>query len=508
MNLIKQKKFYQNLFVVGILLLPILEIYRSFLGDRIHFFGFAAEELCLMLWSAVLFVAGICFSFSEKRRSLLWCIGAYLVVFGLYTVAHSLNVSHFNASLMPHSAPDFFREAYYLLRMYFCPLSLILSAVMLRLPEENILFAAKGAALILSLCIIIPDLLGVSFASYRDGNVMVDGSFFQWFTLPDNAPFEGYTAKGFFSAANDIGAALFGLSAFVSYGALKKASWQNLSLLFATGLACVMVGTKIGSFGFFLSLGAMLTAALLKAIICKEGKKALFPVLKCAAVFLVLIPLLLLSPGYRLQNRRDWEKESADRPTESLSEIDGLHSDFLSEQDTARLKEYVEEHHWDHFIDPWFLELYPVENDPDFWQDIIKRDNHLNSDSRRFKLEMIHRICQQNANPADALVGIGFTSGIPYAEKDFANQYYLFGGMGLFVLIAPFFVLLAVGGVFFIRSLLKKKDLLRLAAPCLALFSFLVTAWFAGHVFDTLFTTYFLTFSSAGLLGVLCHDDK
>ena len=254
MNFIKQKNFYHNLFVIGILLLPLIEIYRSFLGDTVQLFGIAIEEILLMLWTAALFCAGALFSFAEKRYRLLWLVGAYVVIFFLYTAAHSFNVSRFNADLVNGAAPNLFREAYYTVRMYFCPISLIFSAVMLRLPAKKLLFAAKWAAAIIALGVIIPDLLGVSFASYRDGNVAVDGSFFTWFSLPDNAPFEGYTAKGFFSAANDIGAVLFGLSAFVSYCALKKCSVGNLLLLFGVGVASVMVGTKIGAFGFFLSL--------------------------------------------------------------------------------------------------------------------------------------------------------------------------------------------------------------------------------------------------------------
>jgi hypothetical protein len=266
-----------------------------------------------------------------------------------------------------------------------------------------------------------------------------------------------------------------------------------------------MVGTKIGSFGFFLSLGAMLAAFLLYAILYKQGKSAYLSIALCSLVFALLIPLFLISPGYRLQNRRQEESQTADRPTEDIAEIEGIPSNIISEEDAHILKEYAEEHYWDHFIDPWFLDIYPVEGDPEFWQDVISREGTLNSDSRTFKLEMIHRIRQRNDNPADLLFGIGFTSGIPYAEKDLANQYYLFGGMGLVVLIAPFFLLLLAGGIFLLKMLFKKENFILLCTPCLSIFSFLITAYLAGHVFDTLFTTYFLTFASAYLLSVICH---
>ncbi len=509
MNQLKEKSFYHTLFVIGVILLPVLEIYRSFFGDSLQIAGFAAEELLLLLWSAVLLLSGLFFAASEKKWKRLWGAVAAILVFLLYALCHGINAAKFNGALLPGSSPSLVREVYYLVRMYFCPLSLILSALTLSLPAPKIRLAAKGAAGIISAGIILPTLLGLAFASYRDGNVLVDGSYFAWLSLPDNAPFEGYTAKGFFSAANDVGAVLFALTAPVACDAAKRGKWYDHLLLFAVGLSSVTVGTKIGAFGFFLAAGAVWVMVLLHRFTAKKKRKGgLSPLFLSLAVILCLIPLLLISPGYRLQNRREAEKETADRPTESVDEIEDISSEFLTEGDALRLKNYLAQHHWDHFIDPWFLELYPVENDPDFWQEVVSRDNHLNSDSRSFKLEMIHRIREKNDRGADLLFGIGFTSGIPYAERDYLNQYYLHGGLGLAVLVAPFFLYLLIGAFFSLKRLVKRENFLPVAIWSLSLFSLLATAYLAGHVFDTLFTTYFLALVSAGLLREATDEDR
>ncbi len=502
MNWIKEKKSYRLLFQAGIPLIPLIEVYRSFFGDSIQIAGFAIEEILILLWVGTLFVAGVFFSFAEKKKSLLLGTGIYLAIFFSYLLLHAYNVSQFHSTLLPGANPSFVREAYYTIRMYFAPLSMILSALLIGISQKELFSALKGALWVITLLIVVPDLFGVSFASYQDGNVLVEGSFFTWFSLPEGSDWAKYTAKGLFSSANDVGAILFGMTPIVAYSALKKGSLFDFILLFLTGVASIMVSTKIGSYGFFLALAAA-TAVFVFQFLLSPGKiKELRTPLLVLLIGLILVPLFLISPGKKLQSHRDAQEESADRPTESVDEIEDVteDADGISPEDTLLLEEYLSCHYWDHFIDPWFLELYPVDADPEFWAQVVSRDNHLNSDSRSFKLEMIHRIRQRNDRPMDSLFGIGFTSGIPYAERDYFNQYYLYGWVGMAVLILPFVLLFFYGISRLLLAFLQKKELLSQACLCVSLFAFLVTAWFAGHVFDTLFTTYFFALASTGVV--------
>ncbi|MBR2634488.1 MAG: O-antigen ligase family protein [Clostridia bacterium] len=509
MKFLKNKEFYHLLLQIGIILFPVQEMYRSFFGDTVQIAGFAAEEILILLWVGLLFAGGVFVCLCEKRKKPLIFVGIYAAVFLVFTLLHALNASRFNASLLPSAQPSLIREAYYTVRMYGAPLFAAGAAVLLKTPAQKIFSALKAAAWILCLGIVIPDLFGFSFASYVDGNVVVNGGFFSWFSLGEDADFARYTAKGLFSSANDVAAVLFGLTPFAAYSCLKNKKPLDYILLLLVGLSSIMVGTKIGAYGFFLALGATLLFAALGALMKKE-KNSLSSLLISAVIFIVLVPLLLMSPGKRLQDLRNRQAQGS-RPTDSIDEVEDLpteeDADF-SEEETRLLEEYVTEHHWDHFINPWFLELYPVSEDPEFWTEIITRPNHLNSDSRAFKIHMIRRIVARNENPSDALFGIGFTSGIPYAEKDYVNQYYLFGLVGILVLFWPFAALFALSCKEVLLRLFRRKNFLLPFVPALSLFAFFVTAYFAGHVFDTQFSTYFLCFSLSAVIPAVLSDEN
>ncbi len=510
MTVFKNKRSYQILFQWGIVILPILEIYRSFFGDTIQLGFLALEEALLLVWAGTLFGAGVVFSFLEKRKKALILTGGYCLLFFVYLILHAWNASRFDSSLLPGASPSLIREAYYTLRMYLAPLCLVLGAILLKMPKKRILTGILGAAWVISLSIVFTDLLGISFASYADGNQVVSGGFFSWFTLPDNADFALFTAKGPFHSANDMGAVLFGLTPFVAFSALKRGKILDYLLLAFTGLAAVMVGTKIGSYGFGMVLVGMIILALYDLLFSKGEKKDWKKLILPALIFGLYIPLLLLSPGKRLQDVRNAQAQDSFRPTENAGQVSQVtekdtESSFTPE-DTQHLESYLKEHYWDHFIDPWFLELYPVSGDVEFWAKVTGRPNTENGDSRDFKVEMIQRIAQRNDRSLDKLLGIGHTSGVPYAERDYLFQFYLFGWAGLLVLFLPFVALLFWNGKDLILSLFSRKPLLLSAATFLSLVAYFATAWFSGHVFDTQFTTYFLCVSGAALMAEKNHE--
>ncbi len=500
MNRIKEKKTYHTLFCFWIAFFPLIEVYRSFFGHKIQIAGIALEEMVIFLVGGILFAAGIFFSLREKKRFPLILTGIWVVLFVVYALFHSWNAAHFNPAILPDAQPSFFREIYYVGRMYFFPTSLIFSALLLALPKEKLLKGLMGSAWVITLCIVIPNLFGFSFCSYQDGNVLVENSIFSWFRLPKDAVFSRYTTKGIFSSANDLAAVLFGITPFVTFSAFHDKKIRSFILLFLIGLSSIMVGTKISSLGFFLAL----SGSLILELICfffrhKKNFKVLFAF---GAIFLVLLSIFLISPGRFLQQNRETEKETVNQPTQNENETDSKVEENVL-QNGEKLEDYLETHYWDHLINPWFLKLYPVENDPEFWNSVVLRHNSLNSDSRVFKLEMIGRIREQNGRELDRLLGIGFTSGVPYAERDYFYQNYLFGSVGLVLLLFPFVAAFLLSVKDGLLHLFRKKDFLIFAIPALSLLCFFAAAYYAGHVFDTIFTTYFLAFAAA---YVACHQ--
>lgn len=498
------------LFQIGIVLFPVVEIYRSLMKldslkpYKLQLLFFDAEELLLMLWVGALFLAGAVFAVREKRKKLYLPIACYLAVFCVYLVLHAYNAAQFDASIIPAAKPSFVVECYYVVRMYLMPICLIFAVWMLRVPFERICVAAKGAAWIIVLCVVVTDLLGVSFISYADGNVVVDGGFFSWFTLPEDADFARYTAKGLFAGANDIGSVLFALTPFLARDVIRRGRWHDVVLLALAGVAAVMIGTKISSLGFFLATLAVAILAVLEILIRKRERSEWKRVLLTLSVFVIYVPLLLISPGQKLQEVRDREAENAERPTESVGEVEsvtesGKEGEF-SEEDCAKLEKYVEEHHWDHFIDPWFVEIYPVRSDMQYWSELISRPNWQNSDSRLFKTALAARIVERNDRPLDRLLGIGgYTSGIPYSEKDYSHQFFVYGAVGLVVLMAPFFASFFYAAYLLLRRLLAREGIFSLGVAAVSVGALFATAYLAGHVFDTQFVTYSLALASAGI---------
>ncbi len=505
MNQARSKKPFQILFQIFILFLPPLEIYRSFFGDTLQILGFAAEEVLCLCTVFVLFFAGIVFAVKEKKYKALLFLFLVAIVLSVYTLLHAQNAARFRADLLPLGKPDFLREAYYTARMYLAPLTLISSAYFLSLPSEKLFSSLRISLFLFSIGIILPCLFGVSFASYEEGNTLVAGGFFSWFSLSETSDFAAHTAKGFFSHANDIGGILFALTPFAAHTAVRRGKIRDFLLLFCAGLASIMLGTKIAAFGFFLALGAFLIYRAIDIFYRKKAKSAWHNLSLAGLIFLILIPLLLLSPGFRLQIQRE-EQKAAARPLTNVEIIERLaqkaNGDFdsLSREDILTLDHYLEENAWEHYIDPWFPELYPAASDPGFWIEILLRDGAENRDARAFKIEMCRHIREQNANENDSLLGMGFTSGIPYAERDFLFQYYQFGLLGTVLLLLPFFALFVFALIRALLCFVNKRDSGKEVTFALAQFCFFVAAWFAGHVFDTFLPTYFLVLISAGIL--------
>jgi len=500
------------LFQWGTVFLPLVELYRTFFGNKIEILFFSIEEIAVLLWVGTLFAAGVFFAAREHRKKALFLTGTVLAVLFVFLILHAYNASCFDKSVLPGADPSFVRECYYTVRMYLAPICLVLSVFLLRIPFDRIKRGILGAGLVIALAILLTDLFGTSFASYADGNVVVKGGFFSWFTLSEDADFALYTAKGPFHSANDMSAVLFAITPFAAFSCLKRGKLCDWLLLMALGLACVMVGTKISSLGFVAALLATVAVFVLSALRTKTEKNVRKKLLFSLLILFVYLPLFLISPGKRLQDNRNREAENVYRPTENVGQISEVtekdDSADLTEEDAKTLAVYLENNHWDHFIDAWFLELYPVSYDPEFWETVVVRPNIQNSDTRVFKTELVGRITEQNGRSLDRLFGIGFTSGVPYVERDYVNQYYLFGIVGLLVLIVPFFVLFFGGAAKAFCSFWKGRPFFTQGATLVSLFALFGTAYYAGHVFDTIFPTYFLCVVSAALVSLRQRDEE
>ena len=141
-----------------------------------------------------------------------------------------------------------------------------------------------------------------------------------------------------------------------------------------------------------------------------------------------------------------------------------------------------EKYQSEYMINEYFLKLYPVDKDSEFWLGIIKRDKALNNDSRLMKTDILKRIYERNNNPNDKLYGMGYTLNFLDLERDYYYQYYIFGIFGLLLFICPYFIVL--GYLVFRGSLNFKNNFKLTVLLCIMSVCFgLLIAYYSGHVF-------------------------
>ena len=147
-------------------------------------------------------------------------------------------------------------------------------------------------------------------------------------------------------------------------------------------------------------------------------------------------------------------------------------------------------------IHPEFLELFPAEENFDFWYSIATGGNS-QIDYRHFKVVLYEEIIRNNDNETgDRLFGIGYTSNFPYSEQDFVSQNIWFGYLGTILLIGPYFLLFAYG---IILALIKIKKCFIYQNAFFALFfaASVLLSFMAGHLFYGIFSITVFAFMSA-----------
>ena len=154
----------------------------------------------------------------------------------------------------------------------------------------------------------------------------------------------------------------------------------------------------------------------------------------------------------------------------------------ISKTAVKDVNKLIEKYQSEYMINEYFLKLYPVDKDSEFWLGIIKRDKALNNDSRLMKIDILKRIYERNNNQNDKFYGMGYTLNFLDLERDYYYQYYIFGIFGLLLFICPYFIVL---GYLVFRGLLNFKNnfkltvLLCIMSVCLGL----LIAYYSGHVF-------------------------
>lgn len=497
-----QKVFDNKLdlyFLLFFVLQPFIDIYKAFWGDTLQLGPFAVEELLNLLLVLFLLIPTVLRIAREKQgRSTVKYI-VYFALIGLYLILHSINIHQFDQRLFPGSSVNFITETYYIFRVYIIPLLLLCIIWQNGIEDKTFYLAAKIVVLTLSGIIVATNLLGISLVAYSVDNQWIKGGFFSWFTLDptqSQSQLQLYTSKGWFYSANQISALLFSLSPIIVLETIRKTTLPHVLLLCLQVISMVMLGTRTASIGCILVIGAMLVIAVFLHLVKLEKVRLLrvVPVLLLAAV---LGGTLNYFTPVQQGKRAESQKAPEDRPNADIS-VDEIENNGGA-PGIYSFADYLDKYAYNYYINPWFLDIYPVSADQEFWKAVVSRDRNLNVNNRVFKQEMLERITQRNNRWQDRLVGIGYTTNVPYTERDYVYQYYIFGVLGSLLLMGPFIAALLYAAYKILRNL-KKKLTLENCAVGMALSCMLTMAYLSGHVFGIVINMLFMSLYAAKLL--------
>lgn len=464
----KKNNIIRILITIFIIFIPLLDMLRSTSFKDVEVFGLALIELINISLIGIALLLTLTKVSVKKIIALI----IYLIIVGFYVFLHYKNIILFDTNIFAKADFNFIRESFYILRVYVLPLMLLF----VLLNNKDIfnkyyyLKMIKYLIIIISFSIIILDVFKLSFISYNDNKHFVLYNIFDYFLYTGD--YKQISARGFFDSANELSAILLMLMPINIYLFYKEHKNFNIVLYVSQFVAMILLGTRTAAYGSLLiSIVAFICYICL--IFMKQERKNKFFEKYFTVSALVCTAFLTISP-FMLGRINDGT------PDFSVKDISAYKA--ISKTAVKDVNKLIEKYQSEYMINEYFLKLYPVDKDSEFWLGIIKRDKALNNDSRLMKIDILKRIYERNNNQNDKFYGMGYTLNFLDLERDYYYQYYIFGIFGLLLFICPYFIVL---GYLVFRGLLNFKNnfkltvLLCIMSVCLGL----LIAYYSGHVF-------------------------
>lgn len=487
---ITREKVLKVLITILFLQLPFLDMLRTTTFKDIEIFGIALIEFL----NIVLIGVSLIITFTKiKLRDILKYIG-FILIIGIYIVLHYLNIIKFDTSIFPRANFNFVTETFYILRVYVLPLTLLYVLFYNRkiFNKEFYFRIIKIVIGIISFSIIILNILKLSYISYSADKNHVIYNMFDYFLYQGD--YKQLSSRGFFDSANELSAILFMLMPMNIYLLFKEGKKINVVLYVCQYIAMVLLGTRTAAYGALLisvvSFGAYLLFCLLK----KEKFKESFNVNFCISA-LACTAFLFISPFM-------FGRMSEGAPDFSIKDQTAYKDLEKSDMKVEDLDRLIEKYKSEYLINESYLKMYPLKNDPKFWLGIARRDKALNSDNRKMKIDIINRVEERNNNPMDKWLGMGYTLNFQDLERDYVYQYYIFGIIGLALLIGPYFIILIYLVVKGFRNF-SKNFKLKTILGCMSVVLGLIIAYYSGHVFGWVSPMMYLVMFFALLICII-----
>ena len=462
------------------IMLPIIDCLRNTSLKDIDLFGVSIIEIINIVIIGYTLILSI-INFGNNKKYIISLI-MYTIILFIYMCLHNFNILNFDTSVFPDSNINLITESYYIFRVYYMPVLLLFILIKNR-DIFNMEFYAKAIKIlvcIISLSIIILNIFKLSYATYGDIN---DG--FVKYNIFDFYKSSGSTkllvTRGWFDSSNEISAVLMMLLPLNIYLLFKENKKFNMFLYIVQVISMIVLGTRVATFGAMLITLVVVFINIYSKIINKDKINMKFIIwgVLCSSYFFI-------SPiGYHYMNYVEPVFGSDDEYSETLKTL----------ENDDEIVSYINDNLYYFRIHNSFVELYSLEGDVEFWYDVALRDRNLNNDSRVMKTTIIDRIYDRNNNKYDKYLGMGYTMNFMDLERDYVYQFYLFGILGL-ILIVPQ-IISFIRTSFGVLKNFKSKNimgmLILLMSPALGF----VVAYYSGHVFGWVSPSYILVLGIA-----------
>lgn len=523
--ILSMKKIFkrENIFTlvfIFVALHPIIEL-DYLIGDKLPIPRLTTIIDFLVLPLLVM----LAFWFNEKNKKKVGVFfGIYVILFGIYFLIHCKNANVIQSSI--HLTDNFYfnikDEIIYTLTLLI-PLIYIyvfnLSDI-----KENVL---KKVSITLSCVTALPIFISNLFVFGKSTYVgyTID-NFISWFSLPFTRFWHHprrYATKFFFEEGNTIGILMLMVLPFLYYFFYKEKDKIKKTLvgllILIHSLAMIILSTRLATYCSALVPVAMLCIYILLMILKKEKLQIVY------VVFLLLVTLmsaLIIPYGPAYQNQLIDADDYVFIKSDEKQRTEG--KDLLKDAD--KLEKWSDS--WRDFyvymfedyqflmnVTPpiYYTTWYSYEYDPQFWVDLIF-DYDLEERVNGRQIETIFtKYKWDELSTSQKLTGFGygtFMRGGILIERDFVQQYYSYGPVGVVLIMGLWIVLLAYCGIKLLFGYKQGKwtylNIITLMSLCLGY----ISSYVSGHTFDELTTSLFISLCLGFLIKNLRieKDDK
>ena len=450
-----------NIFTKKKLTNIILVLYFLSLFLDLHLFYNNYSTLVRIIAISLLFLS-LFFKYSTKKD--LKLILSYFLIYVVYGFFHLLNINMYYSS-----------EILYLIKML---MGLFIIFTVYKLSIDMKAFRKTMNYCLLFMCgsIIVCNVFKIGYSSYNFEGIKY--SIFDWFS--GNYNYILSSNKAFFHASNQIIAIIILYIPLLINNLKERINIKNVGILIMSLVSLLMLGNRVSSYGPLIIMMVSVLVYFILLVLRKEKINYYF----LTVIFLLMGMLVCLLNVSPINERNKYYHDLVSGNVVNNGIKKNTQKKNVSDKNVDIEKAFNKK-----LININFPKYYyPYDNDPEFWDEMLKKDKIVLVNSRYIEKEIVKRIIDLNNNQEkDKLLGIGYARivNVQNIEQDYVMQYYSLGIIGLIIIIGLYFVIY----LYLLLKVLLKYDVkfnYRNIMLLLSIGNVLVIAYYSGNLLNSL----------------------